>query len=175
MLLLCFFCAAVILKLIILQCCSRALNSNGFALPALRIKHSLQAAIRNRHGFRTRLQNVAMGVSQPVSLGSLGDTKRYTHTMVSTPSSCRRHDPNATCSALAGLWYTMPDRQTLPVCSEIVRRSLKRLCRSSFPDASCCENVSKRKLKSFEPSCFWLTQVIVRPSGPVHCHQTQPT
>ena len=41
--------------------------------------------------------------------------------------------------------------------------------------ASCCENESKRKLKSFEPLCFWLTQVIVRPSGPAPCHQTQPT
>ena len=44
-----------------------------------------------------------------------------------------------------------------------------------FPDASCCGNVSKRKLKSFEPLCFWLTRVIVRPSGPAPCHQTQPT
>ena len=41
--------------------------------------------------------------------------------------------------------------------------------------ASCFENVSKRKLKLFERSCFRLTQVIVRPSRPVHCHQTQPT
>ena len=74
-----FLCAVVILKLIIAPCCSRAMNSNGFALPALRIRPRLQAAILNRHGFRTRLQNVAMGVSQQVSLGSLGGAKRYTH------------------------------------------------------------------------------------------------
>ena len=57
-----FLCAVVILKLIIVPYCSRAMNSNGFALLALRMKPRLQAAILNRHGFRTRLQNVAMGV-----------------------------------------------------------------------------------------------------------------
>ena len=41
--------------------------------------------------------------------------------------------------------------------------------------ASCYENVSKFELKSFERLCFWLTQLIVRPSRPVHRHQTQPT
>ena len=59
-------------------------------------------------------------------------TRNVTHTMFSILSSCRRHDPNATCSALARLWHAMPDRQTLRVCSEIARRSLKRFCRSSF-------------------------------------------
>ena len=57
-----FLFAILILKLIIVPYCSRAMNSNGFALLALRMKPRLQAAILNRHVFRTRLQNAAMDV-----------------------------------------------------------------------------------------------------------------
>ena len=102
-------------------------------------------------------------------------TRNVTHRMVSTPSSCRSYDPNATCSALVRLWQAMPHRHTLRVCSDIACRSLRRLCRSSVLDASNRENFSKRQLKSFERLCFWSTQVIARQCILVQCHQTQPT
>ena len=101
--------------------------------------------------------------------------RNVTHTTVSTPSSCRRHAPNATCSVLVGLWQAMPHRQTLRVCSEIACRSLRCLCRSSVPDAANREKKFKRKLKSFQRLCFWSAQVIARRCILVQCHQTQPT
>ena len=56
-----FMCRCDSEKLIIVPCSSCAMDSNGFVLLALPIKHNLQAALLNRHGFRTRIQKCCYG------------------------------------------------------------------------------------------------------------------
>ena len=79
-----------------------------------------------------------------------------------------------------GLAYGMPCRIAkryvcaVKSCAALLSVFVALLCRMPRI-ASCCGNVSKYKLKPFEPLCLWSTQIIARPSGPVPCHQTQPT
>ena len=151
MLLLFFLCAVVILTLMISCFRVMLLSCNEFqwfrARPPSPFYES-DTACEPRFQIATVLAHVCKMLASACHdehIFEAHGTPNVTHTMVSTPFLCRRCDPRSLCSALGHPLRTMPDRQTLRVCSQIVRRSLRRLCRSSFPDASNHVLTRKRK------------------------------
>ena len=110
----------------------------------------LRAAIRNRHGSRIRIQNRAFCYAMRVCLSNLRSAKRYVCAASALPLVKAGADSLGSW-LLRGACPNLSDHQTLRVCGQIVRCSLKHRCRESSPDASNRENINKRKLRLFAP------------------------